>query len=230
MKKPAHYQTLEFGRITSLMRSFQGTSGKALRVLDFGCGLGKFLDSFAALGMNVTGVDSNVEYVSRAQSKGYTAYEPDEFFGRQHEPFDVVFLSHLIEHVDPNALVALVPQLCSMLGRGGRLVIVSPTLGERFYHDFSHVRPYLPQSIRHAFGATGMPISFGEARLIELVDIYFFKDPYRTRQWRSFYIARGIKGALTRAVNRGLDLLWWCSGGRVGVVASWLGVYELRAG
>lgn len=229
MKKAAHYQTLEYDRITSLMRSFQSANGTALRVLDFGCGLGKFLDCFTALGMKVTGVDSNVDYVARARSNGYAAFDPEEFFARRHESFDVVFLSHLIEHVDPNTLVALLPRLCSMIARSGRLILISPTLGERFYHDFSHVRPYLPQSIRHAFGATGMPISFGEARLIELVDIYFFKDPYRTRRWRSFYVSRGMKARLVRAINLGLDLLWRYSGGRVGVVASWLGVYELRA-
>jgi SAM-dependent methyltransferase len=228
MKKVAHYQSLEYARIMSLMRKFKGNNDTPLRVLDYGCGLGKFLDGFAHLGHKVTGVDTNPDYVARAQAKGYTAHTPEDFFSTSHEPFDVVFLSHLIEHVSPEGLVALIPRLCAQLGKDSRLIMVSPTLGERFYHDFSHVRPYLPQSIRHAFGTTGMPISFGEAGLIELVDIYFFKDPYRTRQWRSFYISRGFKGAFTRAYNRALDLLWRASGGRIGVTASWLGVYELR--
>lgn len=229
MKKAAHYQSLEYDRIASLMREFERGRETALRVLDFGCGLGKFLDCFAALGLDVTGVDMNRDYVASAQAKGYAASTPEDFFAARQEPFDVVFLSHLIEHVGPDELFALVPRLCTLLAKNGRLIVISPTPGERFYHDFSHVRPYLPQSIRHAFGAMGMPISFGEAGLIELVDIYFFKDPYRTRLWRSFYIGSGLKGAFTRAYNRGLDLIWRVSRGRVGVTASWLGVYELRA-
>jgi SAM-dependent methyltransferase len=228
MKKAAHYQTLEYDRITTLMREFQRGRISALRVLDFGCGLGKFLDCFTTLGLSVTGVDTNKDYVAGARKKGYAVSTPEDFFAASHEPFDAVFLSHLIEHVSPDELVALVPRLCALLAKNGRLIVISPTLGERFYHDFSHVRPYLPQSIRHAFGATGMPISFGEAGLIELIDIYFFKDPYRTRQWRSFYISSGFKGAFTRAYNRMLDLIWRASGGRIGVTASWLGVYELR--
>ncbi|MFL9993015.1 class I SAM-dependent methyltransferase [Paraburkholderia sediminicola] len=228
MKKVAHYQSLEYTRIMSLMQKFKGKSDAPLRVLDYGCGLGKFLDGFASLGLEVTGVDTNPDYVGRAQTKGYAAYTPEDFFSTQRKPYDIVFLSHLIEHVSPEALVELIPRLCAQMGKDSHLIVVSPTLGERFYHDFSHVRPYLPQSIRHAFGATGMPISFGEAGLIEMVDIYFFKDPYRTRQWRSFYINRGFKGSFTRLYNRALDLLWRVSGGRIGVTASWLGVYELR--
>jgi hypothetical protein len=33
---------------------------------------------------------------------------------------------------------------------------------------------------------------------------------------------------VTRAVNAAFDALWRVSGGRVGVVASWLGVYRMR--
>ncbi|GAA7763814.1 methyltransferase [Cupriavidus sp. SHE] len=229
MKRIAHYQYLEYVRVMSLMRQYQAASARPLRVLDFGCGLGKFLNVFASLGMEVTGVDANPAYVAGAREKGFQAYEPEAFFATTQDPFDVVFLSHLIEHVTPDALVALVPRLCARLARNGRMIMLSPTPGERFYHDFSHIRPYLPQSIRHAFGATGMPISYGEAGLLEMVDIHFFKDPYRTRLWRSFYVNRGIKGAFTRQYNRLLDVLWRASGGRIGKTASWLGVYELRA-
>lgn len=186
------------------------------------------MDCFFQLGCLVEGVDTNHEYVRRAQNQGFTAYNSDIFFKKNHIPFDVVFLSHLVEHVSPDSLASLIPKLCALLSEHGRLIIVSPTPGERFYHDFSHIRPYLPQSIRHAFGATGMPISFGESALIELVDIYFFKDPYRTRHWRSFYMKTGFCGKITTCVNRIFDCLWRLSLGHIGAQASWLGIYELR--
>jgi len=229
MKKPAHYQTLEYERILALMQQLLPPEKQTLRVLDYGCGQGKFLDAFSKLGCTVTGVDANAEYIERARAKGYAAYDPDAFFAVAHAPFDVVFLSHLIEHVTPDALVGLVPRLCALMHRDSKMIIVSPTPGERFYHDFTHVRPYLPQSVRHAFGATGMPISFGEAGLLEMSDIYFFKDPYRTRMWRSFYTGSGFKREFTRVYNRLLDVAWRASGGRIGVTASWLGVYRLNA-
>jgi len=227
MKKIAHYQTLEYDRIVTLMRGY-AQGGKRLRVLDFGCGLGKFLDCFRQLGLEVVGVDMNLDYVARARERGYTALPPEEFFDSTEASFDVVFLSHLVEHVAPDDLVDLIPKLCARLAPKGCLVMLTPTPGDRFYHDFSHIRPYLPQSIRHAFGTTGMPISFGEAGLLELTDIYFFRDPYRTRGWRSFYVGKGLKRGFTRAVNAAFDFLWRVSGGRIGVQASWLGVYRIK--
>ncbi len=44
MKKAAHYQSLEYDRIASMMQEFQ-SERPALRILDFGCGLGKFLEA-----------------------------------------------------------------------------------------------------------------------------------------------------------------------------------------
>lgn len=198
-----------------------------LRVVDFGCGRGTYLGCFSSLGCEVTAVDANPAYVADAKTKGFAALSSEDFLGGDLGDFDVIFLCHVIEHLAPETLARLIPRLCGMLVAGGRLVIVTPTPGERFYHDFSHVRPYLPQSIRHAFGQVGAPISYGERSLIELVDVYFFRDPYRTRLWRSFYFGTGAKGSITRIMNACFAMLWRISGGRVGVVASWLGVYKL---
>jgi 2-polyprenyl-3-methyl-5-hydroxy-6-metoxy-1,4-benzoquinol methylase len=68
MKRIAHYQYLEYVRVRSLMRQYQAASAP-LRVLDFGCGLGKFLNVFASLGMEVTGVDANPAYVAGARER-----------------------------------------------------------------------------------------------------------------------------------------------------------------
>lgn len=229
MSNAPHYKTLEYVRIRSLISDLSKKQIGTLRVLDFGCGRGKFLACFSSLGCDVTGVDINPDYVCAARSKNTAAFSPESFFLENVTKFDVILLSHVIEHLTPQELVELVPRLCDRLATDGRLIIVSPTPGERFYHDFSHVRPYLPQSIRHAFGQTGAPISYGESRLIELIDIYFFKDPFRTRFWRSFYVGKRFNRVFTRIVNIGFDVLWRVTRGRIGVVASWLGVYKLNS-
>jgi SAM-dependent methyltransferase len=228
-RQPAHYQSLEYERIKTIVADMAAIRQSTLRVLDFGCGPGKYATYLASKGYAVTGVDSNLDYVSKAVDRGYATYLPSEFFAASGLEFDVILLSHLIEHLSPADLVDLIPRLCSMLSADGRLIIVTPTFGERFYHDFSHVRPYLPQSVRHAFGQHGAPLSFGERNLVELVDVYFFKDPYRTRSWRSFYVGGPLAKSATRTVNAAFDLLWRLSGGRVGIVASWLGVYRAKA-
>jgi SAM-dependent methyltransferase len=227
MKGPAHYQTLEYARVERLFRDFAARSAKPLRVLDYGCGRGKYLRCFRDLGLDVAGADMNPAYIAEGRGAGFAVYSPDELFDGNDRQYDVVFLSHLVEHLTPDELVEMVPRLCAMLAPGGRLIMITPLFGERFYHDFSHVRPYYPQSIRHAFGQMTSELSLGASRLIELEDIYFFKDPYRTRTWRSFYVSTGVRGALTRALNRLFDLSWRASAGRIGAKASWLGIYRM---
>lgn len=222
-----HYQALEFKRIESLVRKYAEEKGRPLRILDFGCGHGKFSLLFSELGNAVAAVDINPGYVASMCDKGINSQTTDIFLSQSTEKFDLIFLSHVIEHLSPDQLVSLIPNLCRRLEEDGRLLLISPTHGERFYHDFSHVRPYPPQSIRHAFGQLGAPISYGEENFIEMVDIYFFKDPFRTRLWRSFYVGNAAQRAFTKQVNAIFDFLWIFSRGRIGAHASWLGVYQL---
>jgi SAM-dependent methyltransferase len=225
MRQVKHYQTIEFERIQKLFTAFRNAVNSPPRVLDFGCGKGKFLNLFSSLDFEITGTDINLTYVEEAKFNGFDAVSIDQLF-ESNKQYDFIFLSHIVEHINPEELVDLIPKLLNLLTVNGRLVLITPVYGERFYHDFTHVRPYFPQSIRHAFGQTGSPISFGETQLIELTDIYFFKDPYRTRLWRSFYVGNSFEKSSTKLLNKFFDLIWDISGGRIGVVSSWCGVYQ----
>jgi ubiquinone/menaquinone biosynthesis C-methylase UbiE len=82
------------------------------RVLDLGCGTGRFaLPMAQRLGYQVTGADASAEMLAKARAK-----DPDGLvtWGRQDAQaltypdaaFDVVFLSHLLHHVDsPPAVI-----------------------------------------------------------------------------------------------------------------------------
>lgn len=222
---PAHYQTLENIRVEQLFNTWQQHATQPLSVLDYGMGRGKYLELFRSLGMQVTGVDINPSYIAEAQERGFEALHESELEGLQRS-FDIIYLSHLIEHLDPEQLMVVLDKLISLLSANGRLVIISPTLGERFFFDFSHIRPYYPQSIRHAFGQSSSPLSFGATEQVVLNDIYFFKDPVRTRKWRSFYITTSRLHPLTRTLNKAFDLAWRATGGHAGITSSWLGVYQ----
>lgn len=221
---PAHYQTLESVRIEHLLKGWCSQSPQPLTILDYGFGTGKYLPLFSSLGMQVSGADINPDYIEKARSQGYQAYHESEL-PQLKESFDVIFLSHLIEHLTPDHLVQLLEKLIGMLKKDGRLIIVCPLLGERFFHDFSHIRPYYPQSIRHAFGQSTSPLSYGATQQLVLKDIYFFKDPFRTRLWRSFYIQQSSQHAATKLLNTSFDFVWRLSKGHIGVTSSWLGVY-----
>ncbi|EJN34997.1 methyltransferase family protein [Pseudomonas sp. GM84] len=222
---PAHYQTLESRKVEQLFQSWKADSNAPLAVLDYGMGRGKYLRIFHAMGLQATGVDINADYIEQAKNAGFEALHESELGGLE-KRFDVIFLSHLIEHLDPDQLLHLLDRLIILLKPQGRLVMISPVLGERFFHDFSHVRPYYPQSIRHAFGQSSSPLSFGANERIVLKDIHFFRDPWRTRLWRSFYIQDSPYAPLTRLLNKGFDLAWRLSNGQLGATSSWLGVYH----
>lgn len=227
--QPAHYQSSEYQCVRALVEKWSRNRTAPLEVLDFGFGRGKFLDLFVTSGCRVTGVDANPEYVTEGRLKGYNCLTPEEFQALRGRSYDIIFLSHLIEHVEPHNLVELISELCERAAPNGKMIIISPVPGERFFHDFSHVRPYLPQSIRHALGQSGSPIVYGERNVLELSDIYFFKDPWRTRYWRSFYVKGSVLNRVTSVLNKLFDVLWRFSGGQVGTTASWLGVYDVSS-
>ena len=221
----AHYQTLESRKVQQLFEHWSTERTAPLSVLDYGMGHCKYMRMFRDLGLQVTGVDINAHYIEQAKAEGFEALHESQLdtLGQR---FDVIFLSHLIEHLDPNQLLHLLDRLIALLAPKGRLVMISPILGERFFHDFSHVRPYYPQSIRHAFGQSTSPLSFGAQERIVLKDIHFFRDPWRTRLWRSFYIPDTPLSPLTKVLNQGFDFAWRISNGLLGTTSSWLGVYH----
>jgi SAM-dependent methyltransferase len=95
------------------------------RLLDFGCGGGKFLRRMAALGWDVTGIDFSAAAVAAVRATGLRAVRgtlphPD----LAPESFDVVTMRHALEHVpDPRAVLAAARDL---LAPGGLLLVQVP--------------------------------------------------------------------------------------------------------
>lgn len=230
----AHYQNYEYKNIERLI--IQRFAGK--NVLDVGCGTGKYLKLFAEHGCAVTGVDLNPQQVQNLRDEGFAVYLPEDL--PTGVKYDVVLMSHVIEHLAPSALIIFFEKYLAMLADDGRLLIVSPVLGERFYYDFSHIRPYYPQSVWMLLGDCVCPASYKSPMRIVLDDIYFFNDSIRLRcGWggvgRYYYpcVANHEprwKYCLLSNVVLGLNIffafLHRLSGGRLGVGASWLGIYK----
>jgi 2-polyprenyl-3-methyl-5-hydroxy-6-metoxy-1,4-benzoquinol methylase len=104
-------------------------------LLDVGCGNGYFMERMRSLGWSVTGVDPDPSAVSYTASRGLAVFQggvadvPDE------ARFDVIVLSHVIEHVpDP---IQLLRDCERRLRPGiGRLIITTPnagSLGHRWF-------------------------------------------------------------------------------------------------
>jgi len=89
----------------NLIAKLSGAS-KGTRVLDLGCGTGRFSLPIAnRLGFEVTGVDSSAEMLAKAQQKDSNSdvdwmLEDASALTFSDGSFDVVFMSHLLHHVD----------------------------------------------------------------------------------------------------------------------------------
>ena len=106
------------------------------RLLDIGCGDGRFLHRMKERGWSVTGLDFDQQAARAAKEK----YDIEvnvctlEEMGYPENSFDAVTMNHVIEHVfDP---VATLREVCRILKPGGMVVAVTPNadcLGLRIY-------------------------------------------------------------------------------------------------
>lgn len=119
------------------------------KLLDVGCGNGKFLSRMRGLGWEGEGVEIDPQAVIQARAQGLTVRQG--VLEEQKYPensFDAITLNHVIEHVhDP---VGLLRECHRLLKPGGRLVIATPnpaSWGHKMFRE--HWRGLEPP--RHLF-------------------------------------------------------------------------------
>jgi SAM-dependent methyltransferase len=126
------------------MRRLLAARGRA-RILDIGCGDGKFLASVADLaGVDALGIDLSSANVERARAKGVKARRASlEDLRKEGARFDVISMSHVLEHVaDPLGVVGSAKRL---LDPGGEVVLsvpYSPTSREYLKPDIMNLPPH----------------------------------------------------------------------------------------
>ena len=108
------------------------------RLLDYGCGNGSFLGQMKNLGWDATGFELDQQAAKVAsESFGVKVYSGKlSEIANAEEPFDVITLGHVIEHLpDP---IGTLKECSRLLKPGGRLVIVTPnfdSLGRKYFAE-----------------------------------------------------------------------------------------------
>lgn len=77
------------------------------KILEIGCGLGRNLLALHQVGLSPVGVDVNENTVEQVKSRGFKCFKPgDEAINNV--TWDVLLMSHLIEHFDFSGMVKIV--------------------------------------------------------------------------------------------------------------------------
>jgi 2-polyprenyl-3-methyl-5-hydroxy-6-metoxy-1,4-benzoquinol methylase len=103
-------------RIEALTRTIRNS--EPVRLLDFGCGFGSFLETSARFGFEIFGVDRSVGRRSKASIS--IASSLDELSGK----FHAITLFEVLEHLD--APIDILKQLAPLVLPGGVLVLETP--------------------------------------------------------------------------------------------------------
>lgn len=132
--------------------------GKSLTVMEIGCGSGWAM-SFRHPNVRYVAVDLGSHYRPLLESQGMEFHETD--VSRSPLPcadasVDFVMLNHLIEHIANGEY--LVREVGRVLAPGGRVYIRTPNVTRvkwRFFNDYTHVRPFTVEGLRHLMSACG---------------------------------------------------------------------------
>ena len=117
------------------------------KILDVGCGTGRFISDSP---LKIKGVDGNKDSVEECLKKGYDVVKAEVTkLPFKDKSFDGVHCSHVIEHLYPDDAHRLLSEMSRVLKKNGILVIRTPMLHNGFYDDFTHVKPYHPKALLH---------------------------------------------------------------------------------
>lgn len=156
--------------IDALLRHLAGEPPFA--ILDFGCGPGRDLKTFAALGHRAVGLDGAERFVQMARGEIDGDVWQQSFLQLDLPPghFDGVFANASLFHVPRQALPRVLRQLHATLKPGGALFSSNPRgnneegwNGDRYgvYHDLGSWQNFMQQAgfveLTHYYRPAGLP-------------------------------------------------------------------------
>jgi SAM-dependent methyltransferase len=224
MLKRFYLYVMTDDREMETVASFAAKVDQHGRVIDIGCGYGRYLSLLKTRGFDVTGVDINPELVAACRKSGFACFSPAEFAVRD-EAYDAMLMTHVIEHFSPSDLLPFIDGYLDRLRVGGHLVIATPLMSNNFYDDFDHVRPYQPLGLLMVFGRGAAQVQYYARNCLELRDIRFRRGPWRLN-YSPLRFATDRRRYLMQAIDLACVLLFHVSFGLLGRTDGWVGLFR----
>jgi SAM-dependent methyltransferase len=158
--------------VSALLRHIEGTP--PFTILDLGCGPGRDLKTFKALGHVPIGVDGAESFVAMARADTGREVLHQDFLGLDLPParFDGIFANASLFHVPSAALPRVLGELREALKPRGVLFSSNPRGGNEegwngsrygVYHDLSGWRRYMGDAgfieLEHYYRPPGLPLA-----------------------------------------------------------------------
>lgn len=139
---------------------------KCSNVLDIGCGEGSFLELLKERNINAEGVDISKDAANACDKKGVKAHCADalDFLKDKTNLYDGIYISHVVEHLNYDKLLALIKGSFNALKPDGIAAVTTPDIKnikditEGFWEDPTHVRPYPIKALKKVFIGAGFEI------------------------------------------------------------------------
>lgn len=208
---------LDHARLELLAARIAADTASTARILDLGCAGGGLLDALRRLGfVSLHGADAAPACVERVRQLGFGATRislSEPGLAAIGGPFDVIILSHVLEHVFE--LRTLMTNIVKLLAAGGKIYAETPDAAR--YADFPFVPYYFFDSehINHfdslRLGALGSTVGL-ELQSTGKVDLAVGPDVLYPACWA--WLSRAVdppfrkpvhEGSLTAALTRYID-------------------------
>ena len=208
-------------KMLSMVRKYTSRNSK---ILDVGCGYGRYLKLLNENGYDILGVEQNLQIVEENKKNGFNCISADEFKNSAAK-FDLIIFSHIIEHFAPNELLLFLESYLSKLNNGGHIIIATPLYSNYFYDDFDHIKPYHPLGIQMVFGQNQAQVKYYATHKLNICDLWFRKAPLVSTYHRAKYI-KSFKTRVLQLYDTIMTICFKLTGGIIGRKDGWVGVFQ----
>lgn len=217
-------QDSESNQLIHFVHSIQRNHDSKCKIVDVACGYGRTLTRLQKEGFDAIGVEINPDIVSKNKSKGLNCVGLEEFESRD-ASYDIVLMSHIIEHFEPVKLKNFIDSYLDRLNNDGYLIIATPLLTKYFYEDFDHVKPYSPAGLLMVFGAEAAQVQYRSRHTLVLEDLWFRRSYLRVFFAKGRYLKSGMNRAI-QALNLLGIIAYLISFRLIARKDGWMGVFR----